>query len=1005
MRAGEYVPRADLIEMFWPHSEEVKGRHSLRQMLYRLKELGFTLDEDGELLSLHAHRVRCDLGEALRADWITEADEDSIAAACDALPGMTRRFSERYGEWIDEIRARLESQFRRAALRVLADAKTEGRWYDVEHWALMLLRTDPLNETAVLARAEGTAMLGSKAEAIEQLDRYLDELGPRAERIGLPAKVLRRRIKEQGERKAGQHALPLVGREEEMRVLTEGFYSEVTNTQCGFYLYGPAGIGKTRVLSECESIARLSGMETVCLHLTAGESETPSKTLVTLSQRLIAISGSLGSEPGALAILRRLSSPSTEASDVTLPGTAVLSSQDIEWSLRSVLSTILEEHRLLLIIDNITGVLSGDLALVSGVLSDQDPNRLTFYFAGREIPQNLFSQRPTAQSIFIPLRMGPLSDTDSATLVQTALENDSLVPSTDLIARTVSMASGNPLFLIELSRSAPGNSPSTPIPRTLHKTISIRLASLSPEQRELCQLISVLKSHATVAALSALSSLSRETLSAGLYELESDGIIRAGSTGTLEIHDCWLNVVQEEISPLTRRILASSAAEYLSRQTPAPNQPDTLFAIASLYEEAKDTDHAFQYYFKAGRQAYEEGFCTQALLFVQRASALPTAAINTLALTTLRVCTQHALGLFADAIDSAHIGLGLPSPNTADSAGFQITMTALLADSCWKAGRDCSDALQRLALLVTFSGIDPFAREYSCFMGIRLAYNIRSSETARHFHMWAGSAGETIGLTPFGALTNLVHHAESGTTEDVLSACRTLQQHDLFALPLHHSALCQRYITQALRWTGDYAAAQDIGALAFEESLRHGLFEEVSLISLVLTFAALDHAQLERAALWLERSAMYSREPRSHERRLSLQHAHARLLLQRSEWKAAYELLYPELDHIAGDSTTRRSIAHAGCLAWAASNCSDTVTVRRMFTLAEPFLSSDAPCLQNDFPVTAFYRALQNIAEESTAAALLHGYCLRRHELHKRPVAPLFSEISNYYGQLSSDVR
>ncbi|MFM8780409.1 MAG: hypothetical protein ACKOFO_02810, partial [Gemmatimonadota bacterium] len=210
MRAGEYVPRTELIELFWPTAAEAKGRHSLRQMLYRLKEVGVTLDEDGELLSLSPARVRCDLADALHADWIIEADEADIAAACDALPGLTRRFSERYGEWIDEIRARLESQFRRAALRVLNDAKTEGRWYDVEHWALMLMRTDPLNETAVLARAEGTAMLGSKAEAIEQLDRYLGELGPKAEQIGLPAKLLRRRIKEQGERKKGEHALPLI---------------------------------------------------------------------------------------------------------------------------------------------------------------------------------------------------------------------------------------------------------------------------------------------------------------------------------------------------------------------------------------------------------------------------------------------------------------------------------------------------------------------------------------------------------------------------------------------------------------------------------------------------------------------------------------------------------------------------------------------------------------------------------------------------------------------------
>ena len=106
VRAGEPVARGDLIEMFWPASDEMRGRHSLRQMLYRLRELGFAPDEDGELLSLDPRRVRCDLTEALRAEWIAEADAETISAVCDALPELMPRISEAYGEWIDGVRAR-----------------------------------------------------------------------------------------------------------------------------------------------------------------------------------------------------------------------------------------------------------------------------------------------------------------------------------------------------------------------------------------------------------------------------------------------------------------------------------------------------------------------------------------------------------------------------------------------------------------------------------------------------------------------------------------------------------------------------------------------------------------------------------------------------------------------------------------------------------------------------------------------------------------------------------
>ncbi|MEY4609657.1 MAG: hypothetical protein RL625_1874, partial [Gemmatimonadota bacterium] len=353
VRAGEHVPRAELVEMFWPQADEVRGRHNLRQMLYRLKEIGFTLDEDGELLSLNPLRVRCDLADAMRADWIIEAEESTIAAACDALPWLTRRFSERYGEWIDGVRARLESQFRRASLRVLSDAKSEGRWFDVEHWALMILRSDPLNETAILARAEGTAMLGSKAEAMAQLDRYLGELGPNAEKIGLPAKLLRRRIKAQAERREGEQVLPLVGREEEIRRVTEALYGREQLKPQGFFIYGPAGIGKTRLIEECAEIAELNGMTNVAIKLTERDIDTPNSILIALSHRLIGLRGSPGADPRALAIINRTKGGHNPKEEAPLTGSAAISNADIAWAVEQLLGAILEETRLVVSVDNV----------------------------------------------------------------------------------------------------------------------------------------------------------------------------------------------------------------------------------------------------------------------------------------------------------------------------------------------------------------------------------------------------------------------------------------------------------------------------------------------------------------------------------------------------------------------------------------------------------------------------------------------------------------------------
>ena len=48
VRAGERFTRDELTEIFWGEGREVQARHSLRQMLYRLRQKGLTLDDEGE---------------------------------------------------------------------------------------------------------------------------------------------------------------------------------------------------------------------------------------------------------------------------------------------------------------------------------------------------------------------------------------------------------------------------------------------------------------------------------------------------------------------------------------------------------------------------------------------------------------------------------------------------------------------------------------------------------------------------------------------------------------------------------------------------------------------------------------------------------------------------------------------------------------------------------------------------------------------------------------------
>jgi len=996
VRAGELVSRTELVELFWPHADEAKGRHSVRQLLYRLKEVGVTLDGDGELLSLSPARVRCDLADALRSDWIIEADEATIAAACDALPGLTRRFSERYGEWIDEIRARLETQFRRAALRVLSDAKAEGRWYDVEHWALMLLRTDPLNETAVLARAEGTAMLGSKAEAIEQLDRYLGELGPKTEQIGLPAKLLRRRITEQGERKTGGQTLPLVGREDEVRQLTEGLRGRATVRAQGFFVHGPAGIGKTRLLEECALIGELNGMTHIGFTLSARDIDQPNILLIALSQRLIGMRGSIGADPRAIGLINRIQGTAEGNANTTLTGSAVLSSHDLVWAAEQLLAATLAEMRVIITFDDIHYASPDDIALLCKTMTAQNPARLAWYLAARAFPaQDLVSGPPPYLSLLTAIHLPPLTQRDSATLTHQILDSMGRPVTDDTVEDIVTQATGNPLFLSELTRSATDKLKGARLPRTLQRIIGKRIAALTSAQLEVCRLVCVLNEDATLDNIKSLTSSHPKTLAHELIKLEAEGVLSTGRSMALVMHECWRLAIADDMSPLSRVILSLAAADHISSKPGAHTSPSILSAAARLYAAGHDTTRAFTNYLHAGRLLYERGLCHQALPLLSHAREYASDPEDHLGLSTLEACIAHAQADFPIAVELANAGLRLRFLPNAQSISNLTTLTAVLADASWKAGLPFQDALSRLEQLITSDNISSLAREHACFLGLRLAYNSHASKTAEHFLRWSAAQAGSMPHTPFAALTSLIHLAERGSTHDVIEACERFLRLDISSLPHQYSLLTKRYIGQSLRWAGEYPKSLSVAEMAFADAERCGMLDEAAMIALQIAFTELDLCKADKAHLWIEKASLNSSPSRSQERDIAIRHAKSRLYIQEFRWNEAFDLLSPQTDSILSDPTLRRRLAEGACLALAAAHGGHYVVSSHACDVVQSTLRADTPSLQTDFPVTALFRALITLNRGEEARHIMQQYCLRRKVSFQRPVAPYFVEIAS----------
>jgi len=143
-------------------------------------------------------------------------------------------------------------------------------------------------------------MQGSKARALELLDGYLREIGEKADRIGLPAKVLRKRIVGGG---PGTEATPrtrnhIVGREAELRTALRFLERSIDEVGPRYFLIqGAAGSGKSRLAAEIADAATLRGFAVMYAPIPPSDSATQLSGVQSLAEQLINAPGCAASSP------------------------------------------------------------------------------------------------------------------------------------------------------------------------------------------------------------------------------------------------------------------------------------------------------------------------------------------------------------------------------------------------------------------------------------------------------------------------------------------------------------------------------------------------------------------------------------------------------------------------------------------------------------------------------------------------------------------------------------
>ncbi len=280
--------RDHLAGLFWGDRPERNARRSLATALWQIRRClpgdDFILADATDVQFSPHSTFWLDAAEfehLLR----TRAFPDHISALQQAVELYRGAFLDGfYDDWVLSERYRLENLYCDALARLMAAQEALGAHAAVLAVALRLLDQDPLAEDAHRAAMAAYCRLGQRHAALAQYARCQQaletELGvaPMAETLALRQAIVEGRLAsepgltaatlpvEPPYREPGRHPLdagaqaPLVGREQELAFLADGWQAALRGGISLLLVSGEAGVGKTRLVGEFADQQRWQGV-------------------------------------------------------------------------------------------------------------------------------------------------------------------------------------------------------------------------------------------------------------------------------------------------------------------------------------------------------------------------------------------------------------------------------------------------------------------------------------------------------------------------------------------------------------------------------------------------------------------------------------------------------------------------------------------------------------------------------------------------------------------------
>ncbi|MEP5759773.1 MAG: AAA family ATPase [Litoreibacter sp.] len=404
-----------------------------------------------------------------------------------------------------------------------------------------------------------------------------------------------------------KNATEFVGRGAEMAFLNKSLEALSHGTGQGVVLSGPAGIGKTRLLSEFLSALDTHRFRQVKVQCLPGLSNTPLAPIRELCQQLFAQApADIVRSDVDIALHAELLGKPLHNVEVF----AALSERQIKQRsydlINRMLSTICLETPLILAFEDIHWIDATSRDCLDAIIQQIDGVRMLVVMTTRPIDD------PSPSETIIQL--SPLGHQDGLNLLHDNINetkiNDQMAD--DLVRR----AAGNPFFIEELALALQsGDSRSRDLPETVQAVISVRIGALDPEARAFLFVLAVIGPAARVELVAYLLGQNGDQVEATALRLRLMGFVQIDPETYSFRHMLISDTAYAMLAFKERQKLHGEIATYLESDvvewTP---RPETL---AWHNQESGDADSASAYWLKACRAAMQRFAHREGIAFAE----------------------------------------------------------------------------------------------------------------------------------------------------------------------------------------------------------------------------------------------------------------------------------------------------------------------------------------------------------------------------------------------------